>query len=245
MLKFNKWSKKNQLLDKCWIVRLIDWRNKLKLFKLKLKIWTTDMVRLLAITKKSWEKRPNILTILTNWTKTKLKIMKIRSKPWNKSLINKKLNLKAKEWRIKNSINNSNRLSMNWKVRTPPYETISTKKELTKINKSKILPMNLKVPSLPLKQKLITWPQEIAFLRDNKLPWNRLSPSKIGKLRIYRKEPGLAKKGRRNWKDRMINSEVNLSRKIRRPIKCSMSRRKDLRYFCFYSGHLRFHHRQP
>ena len=155
--------------------------------------------------------------------------MKIRLKPWNKSSINKKLNLKAKEWRIKNSISNSNRLSMNWKVRTPPWETISIKKELTRTNRSKISPMNLKVPSPPLKQKPTTWPQEIASLRDSKLPWNRPSPSKTGKSRICKKEPGLAKKGKRSWKDRTINSEANLSRKIRRPIKCSTNRRKDLR----------------
>ena len=243
MLKFSKWSKRNQLSGRCWIARPTDWRNKLKVFRLKSRIWTIDMGRLLATMRKNWEKRPNILTILTNWTKTKLKIMKIRSKPWNRSSINKKLNLKAKEWKTKNSISNSKKLSMNWKARTPPWETISTRKELIRINRSKISPMNLKELSQLLKPKPTTWPQEIASLRDNKLPWKRLSLSTIGKSKIFRKEPGLAKKGKRSWKDRMMSSEASWSRKIRRPMKCLTNRRKDLRYFYFHSGHVRIHHR--
>jgi len=58
------------------------------------------------------------------------------------------------------------------------------------------------------------------------LPLRKLLPSRRDKSRIYRKGLELAKKERKNWKDRTTTFAANLSKKTKRQTKCWMSRRR-------------------
>ena len=167
--------------------------------------------------------------------------MKMKSEHSNKSLTNKKSNLIVKKIKVEKEIFNIKKLLMTLKLIIQLLEIILTDKEVTKINILKTLLINLKELSHLLKLKLITSLLKIPYLKENKSLSKKLSLLRRDRLKIYKKELELVKKDRRNYRDRMMIFEVNLSRKIKRLTKCLKNKRKDSKYILIYIVYFRFH----